>query len=123
MKVGLVYKHARDAISIPDPLENLVYRVHPVGDSFCDHMYDFGRLSDECEKIYVTSMIVKSLLKASKTSITGPIAQTISAWSKDAQVMLELFITLLCQSQKFVREATKYVILFLVTLLQRNFEC
>jgi hypothetical protein len=45
MKVGLVYKHARDVISIPDPLENLVYRVHPIPDSFCDHMYDFGRLS------------------------------------------------------------------------------
>ena len=36
-----------------DPLKNLVYRVHPLPESMIDHVFDFGALSPETERLYI----------------------------------------------------------------------
>lgn len=69
---GLVFEHfsggAGKASSaenvgtgIKDPLRNLVYRVHPLPESMIDHIFDFGSLSPETEKIYIRSMLKEQL--------------------------------------------------------------
>eukprot|EP00750_Incisomonas_marina_P010789 INCI16307.8.p1 GENE.INCI16307.8~~INCI16307.8.p1 ORF type:complete len:4556 (+),score=887.02 INCI16307.8:48-13670(+) len=47
---------------ITDPLEDLVYRVHPLPESMVDHVFDFGSLSAETEQLYINS-IIKTQLK------------------------------------------------------------
>ncbi|KAG2374157.1 hypothetical protein C9374_010994 [Naegleria lovaniensis] len=87
---GILYKHPSFK-NIPDPLENLVYRVHPLPDSFIDHVYDFGSLSIETERIYIRSMLQKGLRAYVIHTQHNP--------------TLEIFVDLICTSQQFVREA------------------
>jgi len=47
---------------ITDPLEDLVYRVHPLPESMVDHVFDFGSLSADTEQLYINS-IIKTQLK------------------------------------------------------------
>eukprot|EP00761_Pharyngomonas_kirbyi_P011055 gb/GECH01011079.1/.p1 GENE.gb/GECH01011079.1/~~gb/GECH01011079.1/.p1 ORF type:complete len:1561 (+),score=386.09 gb/GECH01011079.1/:1-4683(+) len=87
---GLSFKHAGAMANlIPDPLENLVYRVFPMADSFVDHMFDYGSLSEQSERLYVDAII--------KKYISHPTNQ-------DEKEFLELFKQLLCMSQSFIRE-------------------
>ena len=46
---------------IKDPLSQLVYRVHPLPESMVDHVFDFGALSKETEKLYIKAMIRSAL--------------------------------------------------------------
>eukprot|EP01052_Picozoa_sp_SAG31_P002291 SAG31_NODE_80_length_27188_cov_42.623869_6_plen_567_part_00 len=46
---------------IKDPLSELVYRVHPLPESMVDHVFDFGALSKETEKLYIKAMIRSAL--------------------------------------------------------------
>ena len=66
--VGLVFQHD-DGISdvenvgtgIKDPLSDLVYRVHPLPESMVDHLFDFGALSKDTERLYIKAMVKKAL--------------------------------------------------------------
>ena len=46
---------------IKDPLRNLVYRVHPLPESMIDHIFDFGALSSETERLYIQAMLKEQL--------------------------------------------------------------
>ncbi|KAJ5070298.1 hypothetical protein M0811_11146 [Anaeramoeba ignava] len=38
-------------------IQKAVYRVHPIQDSFFEDIFDFGNLSEEAEKKYITEMV------------------------------------------------------------------
>ena len=66
-RVGLVFQHddglndvENVGTGIKDPLSELVYRVHPLPESMVDHLFDFGALSEETERLYIKAMIKKS---------------------------------------------------------------
>lgn len=86
---GILYKHPSFK-NIPDPLENLVYRVHPLPDSFVDHVYEFGSLSIETERIYIRSMLQKGL----RSYVTHA----------QQNLALDVFVDLICTSQQFIRD-------------------
>ena len=64
METGLVFDHNESVADtenvgtgIKDPLSELVYRVHPLPESMTDHVFDFGALSENTEKLYIRAMI------------------------------------------------------------------
>ena len=65
---GLVYKLYED--STPDPMANLVYRVHPIPNTLKDFIFDFGSLTPENEKFYIQSMVSAKLINHSISSAT-----------------------------------------------------
>ena len=63
---GLVFEHHEHGqenvgTGIKDPLKDLVYRVHPLPESMIDHVFDFGALAPETEKLYIKAMIKRQL--------------------------------------------------------------
>ena len=67
-RVGLVFQHddglndvENVGTGIKDPLSELVYRVHPLPESMVDHLFDFGALSEDTERLYIKAMIKKAL--------------------------------------------------------------
>ncbi len=53
---GLIFDHhacnaENIGTGITDPLQNLVYRVHPLPESMIDHVFDFGALTADTEKV------------------------------------------------------------------------
>ena len=46
---------------IRDPLENLVYRVHPLPESMIDQVFDFGALSAATERLYILAKVASML--------------------------------------------------------------
>ena len=89
-QTGILYKHPSFK-NIPDPLENLVYRVHPLPDSFVDHVFDFGSLTQETEREYIRSMLHKSLKKYYYNA-------------QDISKTLDFFVGLIHTSQQFIRD-------------------
>ncbi|EFC45119.1 hypothetical protein NAEGRDRAFT_79490 [Naegleria gruberi] len=96
-QTGIIYKHPSFA-NIPDPLENLVYRVHPLPDSFVDHLYDFGSLSDGVERLYIGSMLRQSLKKYLKADENGKIT------NETVRQAVNFFESLIHASQVFIRQ-------------------
>jgi hypothetical protein len=54
---GLVFQLHGD--TTPDPMANLVYRVHPIPRTLRDFIFDFGSLSADTERLYIFSMVSK----------------------------------------------------------------
>ncbi|KNC55646.1 uncharacterized protein AMSG_01915 [Thecamonas trahens ATCC 50062] len=46
---------------IHDPLANLVYRVHPLPESMVDHVFDFGALSADTERLYIKAVLLRNI--------------------------------------------------------------
>lgn len=82
---GLVFKIQGDGVQ-QDDLSQLVYRVHPVPQSFLDLVYDFGALTGHTERLYIATMVETHL----KCECTGH--------------ERELIQSLLCESQVYVRK-------------------
>lgn len=113
-------------------MKDLVYRVFPLPESMMDHVYDFGALDADTEKLYVQPKLAKHLnfslrVKSAKEIFLAEDAQrTRSQWAEmsDAERapfeavaegarreatnrvsgFLQLFSQLVCASQEFVRE-------------------
>jgi hypothetical protein len=84
------------ASGITDPMKKLVYRVHPLPESLIDIVSDFGSLSEASEELYISAILKKELPRY------GADDETTNPAEYDA--FMEMFKTLLCQSQSFVRE-------------------
>jgi hypothetical protein len=63
---GLVFQLG--AQTTPDPMAQLVYRVHPVPRSLHDFIFDFGALQHNTETLYIQSMVRKSLTSTAATA-------------------------------------------------------
>ncbi|KAL9656881.1 hypothetical protein ABK040_004415 [Willaertia magna] len=90
--------------NIPDPLENLVYRVHPLANSFIDHIFDFGVLPSAMEKIYIRSMLLKKIREIIKKDNEDPLNVTQPIISQEQNELIELFVNLMHFSQNHLRE-------------------
>ena len=69
------------------PMRHLVYRVQPLPASMLPIIWDFGQLNDNVERLYITQIVTE------KFSANGL-----------CRTQIELIITLLACSQKFMRE-------------------
>ena len=64
---GLVYNGGDNAASAAfDPMDGLVYRVHPLPPSLLEFAFDFGALSDDAEELYATHMVNARFSKATR---------------------------------------------------------
>ena len=63
----------------PDPMAQLVYRVHPVPKTLHDFIFDFGALSHATESVYIASMVEKTLSGLADKVDCGAIAMLISS--------------------------------------------
>jgi hypothetical protein len=112
---------------IKDPLRNLVYRVHPLPEAMIDHIFDFGALSRETEKLYIYAMLKKQLRgsldeggggggddddddDAFSAAATPPAATAYTAWTSSwakkkstFSEFVEVFTELVCAAQECVR--------------------
>jgi hypothetical protein len=134
---GLIFEHhnrSHDNVGtgIVDPLQNLVYRVHPLPESMIDLVYDFGALSEDTERLYIKSMLSKKLVIDETRRVAKPLedAETIAhphfygngrrsshmldllavgpldelgSGDSEAESLLVAFTELLCAAQTFVR--------------------
>ncbi|KAJ5069103.1 hypothetical protein M0811_11859 [Anaeramoeba ignava] len=88
---GLLYDYGEKTKDFKK-IENAIYRVHEIPDSFFDHIYDFGALDEQSEKHYLVQMINKALGK------TWGLIQ-----SQNEQVV-EFYKELLFRSHRFTRQ-------------------
>jgi E3 ubiquitin-protein ligase RNF213 len=91
-KIGIKSKE------IIDDLDILVYRVYPIPDSFVDFIFDFGSLNPEIEKIYARSMMRSKLNIGNNGKL-----------DVGTEIIFELFLVLVCESQNFIRKTTNEV--------------
>lgn len=96
---------------IKDPLRNLVYRVHPLPESMIDHIFDFGALSSETEKMYIHAMLTEQLdIFRSDEGVSAPQGLRdipdsfgnirVSEYCKE---FIDVFVELICTAQECVR--------------------
>jgi energy-coupling factor transporter ATP-binding protein EcfA2 len=103
---------------ISDPLANLVYRVHPLPESLLDHVFDFGALHPDTERLYIKAML-KTQLAHHLTTINADNHRAQAAEPKQAEnksnfgdnpestdftEFIEVFAELICAAQEFIRE-------------------
>ncbi len=94
---GLIYRDIEDSKKgFVDPMEGLVYRVHPVPQSLHDLIFDFGSLSKIQEAHYVR-MMVNSACETMKKD--NPIV--FSKVNEESKASLS---DLICCSQEYLRE-------------------
>jgi len=104
---GLIYEQytgpgaGNVGTGIKDPLRDLVYRVHPLPESMVDHIYDFGALSSNTERLYIKSMLAKSMVEKLAELQEEPI-QTDS--SPRCEEFISVFSDLICIAQETVRD-------------------
>ena len=67
-----------------DEYSGLVYRVHPLPEAMVDYIWDYGSLTPQDEKSYIRRMVQNSPFEP-----------------------LEIFVELLAESQKFIRESER----------------
>lgn len=105
---GLSYFHStlsspeNVGTGIKDPLENLIYRVHPLPESIIDHVFDFGSLSVETEGLYVRAMLREKL----STFYSGHIALSNGVEYDSLNQFgefVEVFSELICDAQECIR--------------------
>lgn len=96
---------------LEDPMNKLVYRVHPIPATLKDFIFDFGSLESATELLYIKSMVtgnerIRSILKAVAALKPAPTG-TIVANKDDLQVKEDenTFSLLISAAQNFVREA------------------
>ena len=66
---GLVFQlHSSGAEATPDPMADLVYKVHPVPGTLLEYCFEFGSLSTDIEKLYIYSMIGRCIPQATEAS-------------------------------------------------------
>lgn len=53
---------------IHDAMSQLVYRVHPIPLSIRDHIFDFGALDEDTERVYISSMVRRMVVGIDKES-------------------------------------------------------
>lgn len=108
-EVGLTFSLGSNPLE--DPMNKLVYRVHPIPATLKDFIFDFGSLERATELLYIKSMVngnirIHSILEAAATlkpALPGTIADTNNlAQVKEDE---EIFSVLISAAQSFVREA------------------
>lgn len=85
---GLVFQLHGKAQSTPDPMSELVYRVHPIPATMQDFIFDFGSLEYDTEKLYIKMMVYKAL-------------------AAQAEPALELITSLILESQFYIRKVER----------------
>ena len=135
---GLVFEHAGDVApndenigtGIHDPLSQLVYRVHPLPESMIDHVFDFGSLSPETERLYIKAILLRQVgvyipqgmdlmheemsqeeqealirlqLQEAPAAVEQSALPFIQPKLTDFGEFVEVFAELICCSQEFVR--------------------
>jgi len=113
---GLVFEHQGTTHSenvgtgIKDPLRNLVYRVHPLPEAMIDHIFDFGSLSSETERLYIMAMLRKQLGVYNPEGEEEPVQTTNAhgttyAWVRMTpfEELVEVFTELVCAAQECIR--------------------
>jgi hypothetical protein len=84
---GLVFQLHTGGDVTPDPMADLVYKVHPVPGTLLEYCFEYGSLSKSIEQLYVDSMIGRCIPQASEGSRT-------------------FYMQLLSTAQTFLRDTT-----------------
>eukprot|EP01124_Arcella_intermedia_P034928 TRINITY_DN8767_c0_g1_i1.p1 TRINITY_DN8767_c0_g1~~TRINITY_DN8767_c0_g1_i1.p1 ORF type:complete len:3649 (-),score=794.98 TRINITY_DN8767_c0_g1_i1:25-9951(-) len=91
-RIGLVFEHKHALDVIPDPLANLVYRVHPLPETLIEYVWDFGSLPLEIEKLYIHSILTQKYIN------------DLEHGDKFVEQFLDFLSTIISSSHAWMRE-------------------
>ena len=61
-EAGLVFQlHSAGGEITPDPMADLVYKVHPIPGTLLEYCFDYGALTNETEMLYIDAMLERAL--------------------------------------------------------------